>query len=95
MCIFFDQQLGNDHYNNEKNFAAYGCTYESHQYQRSRENWVCWKLSVLEIPLDKELIANCLIETHTKLEEVILTAIVKYGLNRVHAAPIVVVAVPV
>ena len=26
------------------------------------------KLSVLEIPLDKELIANCLIETPMKLE---------------------------
>ena len=28
-----------------------------------------WKLSALEIPLDKELTANCLVETRTKLEE--------------------------
>ena len=28
-----------------------------------------WKLSVLEIPLDKELTANCLVETCMKLEE--------------------------
>ena len=41
------------------------------------------KLSVLEIPLDKELTANCLIETRTKLEELIPAAMVKYGLNRV------------
>ena len=31
-----------------------------------------WKLSVLEIPLDKELTANCLVETRTKLKEPIL-----------------------
>ena len=42
-----------------------------------------WKLSVLEIPLDKELTANCLIETRTQLEELIPAAMVKYGLNRV------------
>ena len=44
-----------------------------------------WKLSVLEIPLDKELTANCLVETCTKLKELILAAMVKYmyGLNRV------------
>ena len=42
-----------------------------------------WKLSVLEIPLDKELTANRLVETHTKLEELILVVMVKYGLNRV------------
>ena len=42
-----------------------------------------WKLSVLEIPLDKELTANCLIETRTKLEELILAVMVKYGLNSV------------
>ena len=42
-----------------------------------------WKLSVLEIPLDKELTANCLIETRTKLEKLIPAAMVKYGLNRV------------
>ena len=42
-----------------------------------------WKLSVLEIPLDKELTANCLVETRTKLEELIPAALVKYGLNRV------------
>ena len=40
-----------------------------------------WKLSVLEIPLDKELTANCLVETRTKLKEVIPAAMVKYGLN--------------
>ena len=42
-----------------------------------------WKLSVLEIPLDKELTANCLVETRTKLEELTSAAMVKYGLNRV------------
>ena len=42
-----------------------------------------WKLSVLEIPLDNELTANCLIETRTKLEELIPAAMFKYGLNRV------------
>ena len=35
-----------------------------------------WKLSVLEIPVDKELTANCLVETHTKLRELILAAMV-------------------
>ena len=40
-----------------------------------------WKLNVLEIPLDKELTANCLVETHSKLEELIPAAMVKYGLN--------------
>ena len=40
--------------------------------------------SVPEIPLDKELTANCPVETHTKLEELILGAMVDYGLNRVH-----------
>ena len=33
--------------------------------------------------LDKELTANCLVETRTKLEELIPAAMVKYGLNRV------------
>ena len=42
-----------------------------------------WKLSVLEIPVDMELTANCLVETRTKLEELIPVATVKYGLNRV------------
>ena len=42
-----------------------------------------WKLSELEIPLDKELTANCLVETPTKHEELIPAAIVDYGLNRV------------
>ena len=41
------------------------------------------KLSVLEIPLDKELTASCLVETCTKLEELILAAMVECGLNRV------------
>ena len=42
-----------------------------------------WKLSVLEISLDKELTANCLVETRTKLEELIPAAMAEYGLNRV------------
>ena len=42
-----------------------------------------WKLSVREFPLDKELTADCLVETRTKLEELIPAAMVKYGLNRV------------
>ena len=29
-----------------------------------------WKLSVFEIPLNKELTANYLLETRTKLEEI-------------------------
>ena len=41
------------------------------------------KLSVLEITLDKEPTANCLAETHTKLEELILARIAECGLNRV------------
>ena len=41
------------------------------------------KLSVLEIPLDKELTANCLVETRMKFEELIPAAMVKYGLKRV------------
>ena len=41
------------------------------------------KLSVLEIPLDKEHAASCLAETHTKLEELIPAAMVRYGLTRV------------
>ena len=45
--------------------------------QCSREN------CVLEIPLDKELTANCLVETRMKLEELILAVMVDYGLNRV------------
>ena len=40
---------------------------------------------MLEIPLNKELTdtANCLVETCSKLEELISAAMVKYGLNRV------------
>ena len=38
---------------------------------------------MLEIPLDKELIANCLAETCTKLEGLILAAMGDNGLNRV------------
>ena len=37
---------------------------------------------MLEIPLDKELTANCLVETHTKLEELIPAAMVNCGLTR-------------
>ena len=39
--------------------------------------------NVLEIPLDKELTVDCLVENRTKLEELIPTAMVEYGLNRV------------
>ena len=42
-----------------------------------------WKLSVLEIPLDKEVTANCLLETRIKLEELIPAAMIEYGLDRV------------
>ena len=38
---------------------------------------------MLEISLDKELTANCLVETSTKIEELIPAAMVKYGLNKV------------
>ena len=42
-----------------------------------------WKLRVLEIPLDMELTAYCLVETDTKLEELIPAAMVKYRPTRV------------
>ena len=42
-----------------------------------------WKLSVLKISLDKELTADCLVETRTKLKELILAAMVDYGLYSV------------
>ena len=42
-----------------------------------------WKFSEPEIPLDKELTAKCLVETRTKLEELIPAAMADYGLNRV------------
>ena len=35
---------------------------------------------MLEIPLDKELTDNCLVETCTKLKELIPAVVVKYGL---------------
>ena len=35
------------------------------------------KLSMLEIPLDKELCANCLVETRTKLEKLIPATMVE------------------
>ena len=41
------------------------------------------KLSVLEIPLNKELTTNCLSETRTKLEELISAAMFKYGFKKV------------
>ena len=37
---------------------------------------------MLEIPLDKELTDDRLVETRTKFEELIPAAMVKYGLNR-------------
>ena len=39
--------------------------------------------SVLEISLDKELIVNCLVETHTKLGKLILVVMVLWGQIRV------------
>ena len=42
-----------------------------------------WKFSALEIPLDNELTANCLVETYTKLKELIPVVMIKDGLNRV------------
>ena len=41
------------------------------------------ELNVLEIPLDKELTINCLVETHAKLRELILAEMVLCGLIRV------------
>ena len=38
---------------------------------------------MLEIPLDKKLTANCGVDTLTKLEELILAAMVDNGLNSV------------
>ena len=54
--------------------GARGCESESHQYKCS---------CVLEIPLDKELTAYCLVETCTKLKELIPAVMLKYGLDRV------------
>ena len=60
-------------------YNARGCEFEPRQ-----ENWVLLcKFQLLEIPLDKELTANCLADTRTKLEELIPAAMVKYGLTRV------------
>ena len=44
---------------------------------------------MLEISLDKELTAKCLVETRTKLKELITASMVGYGLT----APLVVAAV--
>ena len=41
------------------------------------------KIECAWIPLDKELTADFLIETCTKLKKLILAAMIKYGLNRV------------
>ena len=41
------------------------------------------ELSVLVISLDKDVTANCLVETPTKLEELIPAVMVKYGLYRI------------
>ena len=49
---------------------AIDCKFESHQYQCSRENWVCLN------PLDKELTTNCLVATHMKFWELILAVMV-------------------
>ena len=38
---------------------------------------------MFEIQLDKELNANCLVETRTNLEELMPAVMVDYGLNRV------------
>ena len=38
---------------------------------------------VLESLLDKELTANCLVKTRTKFENLVLAAMVNYGLYRV------------
>ena len=56
--------------------------YECFQYEKLRvqvlsEPMLFWKLRMLEILLDKELTANCFLETHTKLEELIPAAMVK------------------
>ena len=40
-------------------------------------------VSVLEIPLDKELTPNCMVETHKTLQELIPATMVDYGLKRV------------
>ena len=58
-------------------------SFESHQYKCSCETIgtnALVNLNVLEIPLEKELILNCLVETCTKLGEMILAAIVLCGL---------------
>ena len=60
-------------------FSAWGCEFESHQFQCSWENWVC-----LKFPWTKNLmLINCLVESRTKLEELIPAAMVDCGLKRV------------
>ncbi len=53
----------------------------------------CQKLCVLEIPLDKELTANCLVETRTKLGELIRAAMVHMWADQ-GSAPLEVAAEP-
>ena len=48
---------------------------------------------MLEVPLDKELTANCLVETRTKLEELISAVMVKLW-SEEDTTPLVVAAVP-
>ena len=47
------------------------CEFESY-----KNTMLSWKLSLLKIPLDKELTANYLTETCTNLEELILATMV-------------------
>ena len=56
--------------------AARGCEFKSLQSQ------CLYKLSVLEILVDKDL-TDCLIETHTKLKELILAVMIDIVLYRV------------
>ena len=56
--------------------GARGYEFESRQYQYFREK-CAWK------SLDKELTTNCLVDTRTKLKELISAAMAKHGLKRV------------
>ena len=54
----------------------------SRQFKCPRENWVC-----LKFPWTRNSLLNGLVETRTKLEELIPAGMVEYGLNRVYSSP--------
>ena len=71
-------------------------SYFSYKFEISQlpnAHHICKTLSMLQIPTDKDLVAIGLVETHTKLEELIPAAMFDYGLKE-GTAPHVVAEVP-